>query len=544
MGLFMRIAASFIILFLAGRAICAAGSDSLLLELDRTIEKSSYYDSLKTTRIANIKEQSLGNLHSVEDSFQYYHQLTLEYQTFKFDSAFYYAKKLNQAAHLSGNRELVARARIAFANILITAGIFNESLDTLDAVSLEGLPDQVKAEYYQVLSRGYFDMESFSQSSEYALIYRQKGMAGFDSAIAYLPESSWQHHSLVAQKNIKLGNNDVALGEFENIIESYTLTNDEMAIQLMHLAFVSGIRGNTRKEIDYLAEAAIDDLKGSKKEGVALLFLANVLYESDDIIRASKYINVALEDSRFYGSNFRLWQVSNFLPIIKAEHISTIEKQKRQLWYYAIAITLLALLAVFLFLIIMNQVGRLRKSKKTVEKTNNKLAVINEELLLANRIKEKYIGYYFEISSEIIEKLEKLKQLVTRRLKGRQYEELGLEVDNINIYREKSNLYFNFDKAFLEIFPEFIKRINLLLSDDEQIQLKEGQLLNTELRIFALIRLGIHDADKLARILGNSVNTIYAYKSKIKNKAKNPETFEQDVMRITRVNQIDKTNTN
>jgi len=523
---------------LSGVTVCGQNiegnrNNDILKELDNVVAQREIYVDKKLGKINELKKYQ-PTPGKPKESYDYYLALYEQYQTFKFDSAFYYAKKLNEIARQTNNAELIASAKIEFSNILITAGIFNESLDTLKSVELDGLSSQVKANYYQVLSRGYFDMESFSQSSEYAQIYRRKGMTGFDSAMVYTLESSWQYHSLKAQKNIKLGNNDTAIVELEGIINNDDLPNSELAIQLMSLAFAYGIKGNSQKEITYLANAAIADLKEAKMEAVALLFLANNLYESGDVIRASKYINIALEDSRFYGSNFRLWQVSNFLPFIKAEHIGTIEKQKNQLWNYALVVTLLAVLVGISFFIIIKQIGRLRKSKEMLENTNDKLAVSNEELLLANRIKEEYIGYYFEISSQIINKLDKLKQLVTRRLIKRQIEELRLEVDNINIQKEKLNLYFNFDKAFLEIFPEFITRINLLLHSNEQIRLKEGQLLNTELRIFALIRLGIHDADKLARILGNSVNTIYAYKSKIKNKAKNPEQFEQDVMLITR----------
>ncbi len=505
----------------------------VLNSLDSAIAHRQDFLNKKLQLIDKLK-YSVPDKNNLAETYDYYLNLYKQYQSFKFDSAFYYVRKLNETARQTNNAELITSAKIEFSNILITAGIFSESLDTLKSLQLIGLSPEIKANYYQVLGRGYFDMESFSQSSEYAQIYRQKGLQGFDSAMVYLPETSWQYLSLKAQVDLKTGLNDTAKAELKTILNNKRLSNSDLATQLMLLAFTYGIESNIDKEIEYLAKAAIADLNEAKKEAVALLFLANILYESGDVIRASKYVNIALEDSRFYGSNFRLWQISNFLPFIKAEHIVTIEKQKRQLWNYALAVTLLAVLVGMSFFIIMKQIGRLRKSKKVVENTNNKLAASNEELLLANRIKEEYIGYYFEISSQIIDKLDNLKQLVTRRLNKKQLEELRLEVDNINIHKEKSNLYFNFDKAFLEIFPEFVNRINMLLKPDEHIQLKDGQLLNIELRIFALIRLGIQDADKLARILGYSVNTIYAYKSKVKNKAKIPDRFEQDVMLITR----------
>ncbi len=520
-------------------------AESVLSSLDRVIVERDHFVNEKLENINELKRSfSASNSNNLVVAYNYYFDLCEQYQTFRHDSAFCYAKKLNEIARKVNDAELIARAKIEFSNILISAGIFTESLDTLRSINLADLSSKAKAEYFQVLSRGYFDMESFSQCSEYSQLYRNKGLAAYDSAMIYIPKSSWKYHSLNAQKNIKLGQNDAAIFELENIINTYNLTNDELAIQKMMLAFVYGIEGDTQKEIICLAEAAMADFKGAKKEGVALLYLANILYHSGDILRASRYINIALEDSRYYGSNFRLWQVSNFLPVIKAEHIETIEKQKKQLWSYALTVTLLALLVGTSFVIIVKQIVSLKKSKKTVEKTINKLAISNEKLLLANKIKEKYIGYYFEINSQIIEKLDGFKKLTIRSLRKKQFEELRLAVENFNILKEKTNLYHNFDKAFLEIFPEFIISINMLLEEDKQIQIKEGQLLNTELRIFALIRLGINDAYKLARILDYSVNTIYAYKSKIKHKAKNPERFEQDVMLIAQTTDIETRNLN
>jgi len=519
---------------------CQETSKDLLEKMDGIISQRVYFVTKKIDRINEIVQSAPNPQNESELNDYYYYCLNLynEYQTFKFDSAYYYAKKLNETAKRINNPEMIANAKIQFANILISAGIFNESQDILKSVELKGLSDEMQANYYQILSRGYFDMESFSQSQEYALEYRKKGMAGYDSAMMYLPQSSWKYHSLNAQKNLKLGNTDTTIIELKDIISTYNLSNDELAVQLMSLAFSYGIIEDEENELINMTKAAIADFRGAKKEAVALLFLANKLYEKGDVIRASKYVNIALEDSRFYGSNFRLWQVSNFLPFIKAEHIGTIEKQKNKLWNYALAVTLLTIVVGISFVIIVRQIIKIRKSKRTLEHTNNKLAVSNEELMLANRIKEKYIGYYFETSSQIIDKLAKLKSLVGRRLKRKQYDELLLEVDNLNIHKEKANLYHNFDKAFLEIFPEFSRKINNLLKAEEQIRLKEGQLLNTELRIIALLRLGINDAEKLSHILDCSVNTIYAYKSKMKNKSKNPNQFEKDVMLISRVKNI------
>jgi DNA-binding CsgD family transcriptional regulator len=172
---------------------------------------------------------------------------------------------------------------------------------------------------------------------------------------------------------------------------------------------------------------------------------------------------------------------------------------------------------------------------KILEATNKQLGATNEELVLANKIKEEYVGYYFSVSSQMIEKLEKFKNSIYRKFTRKQFDELAMELDSINIHKEKAFLYKNFDQVFLQIFPDFVRKINSMLKENEHLQPKEGHLLNTELRIYALIRLGISDNEKIAKILDNSVNTIYSYKTKVRNMAKLPkEEFEQAVMKIKR----------
>jgi len=170
-----------------------------------------------------------------------------------------------------------------------------------------------------------------------------------------------------------------------------------------------------------------------------------------------------------------------------------------------------------------------------LETTNKKLESINEELLLANKIKEEYVGYYFSVSSQMIEKLEKFKNNIYRKFSRKQYDDLAQELDNVNIHKEKLFLYNKFDQVFLQIFPDFVEKLNALLKDEEQFKLKEGQLMNTELRIFALIRLGITSNEKIAEILDYSVNTVYSYKTRVRNMARvSKDEFENEVMKIKR----------
>jgi hypothetical protein len=268
---------------------------------------------------------------------------------------------------------------------------------------------------------------------------------------------------------------------------------------------------------------------------IFLLLDAGYLFDHGEILRASRYINVALDETRFYGSNFRLWQISQYLPVIKSEHIVTIEEQKQKLWNYLIIVSILSFVIILSLIIIFRQIDKLKRVKKMLETTNRKLETINEELQLANKIKEEYVGYYFSVSSQMIEKLEKFKNSIYRKVSRRQFDDIAIELDQVNIHKEKLFLYNKFDQVFLQIFPDFVSKLNALLKDEEQFKLKEGHLLNTELRIFALIRLGITDNEKIAEILDYSVNTVYSYKTRVRNMARIPkDEFDKEVMKIKR----------
>ena len=533
----MRTTSIVIVLILALPLKNLAQVDATLDSLDRTISNKGYFVQRKLNRIGALKERYEGLEGRKPDGEQraVLAGLSREYLTFRFDSALRYSGALIRSSYRSGNPDAIALAKTDFANILISAGMFKEAMDTLQSLELQGLNKQARAEIYKVLARGAFDMESFAQSAYYANLHRESGMAYYDSAMACYPPRSVDYLSIEAQKMIKTGKNDSAIVIIEDLINQRDLTNDELAVHYMLLSFVHNITGQPDRALIAMTKASIADIKGAKKEAVALLFVANYLFERGDIMRASKYINVALDDIQFYGSNFRLWQVSQFLPVIKSEHIVTIEEQKKQLWRYTIGLSILSVIIIFSLAVIYRQYYRIGRVKHALEVTNEKLSLINEELTLANRIKEEYVGYYFSVSSQMIEKLEKMKNSIMRRTRKRQYDEIEYDLATINVNHEKQFLYNKFDEIFLKIFPGFISKFNQLLQETHQQVPRKGHLLNTEMRIFALIRLGIKDNEKIARILDYSVNTIYTYKTRIRKMAKeHVEDFEQEVMKIKR----------
>jgi DNA-binding CsgD family transcriptional regulator len=344
-------------------------------------------------------------------------------------------------------------------------------------------------------------------------------------------------------KALKTGHNDIALPYFQSLLQRKTLTLHEIAVTASTLSVFYTNQDNIDKAIELLALAAIADIKTSTKETSATFILANLLYKKNDVKNASVCIEQAIAESTFYGARQRKVQVSAILPLIEAEKISIVESQKKILLRYAVTVTLLLLLVIGLGVIIYKQVQRLKSAQRVIsaahekeQAINRQLAETNDKLSDANKIKEQYIGYFFNINAAFYEKIEKFKKSVDKKINDRKLDDIRQLTNAINLKNEKEELLKQFDHAFLKLFPNFITTFNSLFRDEDRIVLEDHELMNTDLRIFALIRMGIHDTDKIAHILQYSVNTINTYKTRVKNKSVVVnEEFEKKIMEIKAV---------
>jgi hypothetical protein len=278
------------------------------------------------------------------------------------------------------------------------------------------------------------------------------------------------------------------------------------------------------------------DIRSSTKETAAMTTLAKLLHEQGDVENAYLYIKQALEDATYYGARQRKIQVSAILPVIAGERINSVEGQRRILFFYAASLTVLAAIIVAFAIIIYKQLQKLKRADNIILEANHNLRDTIDKLNEANKIKEEYIGYYFNLISEYIEKLDRFKRSVDNKITTRRFDDISILVNNINLGKEREELFINFDKAFLKIFPNFVSAYNSLFTTENHVKLLPNQLLNTDLRIFALVRLGISDTEKIAHILDYSVNTIYNYKARIKARSLiENEEFEQAIMAIKAV---------
>ncbi|WP_462267630.1 DUF6377 domain-containing protein [Mucilaginibacter sp.] len=529
--------------------ICSAGGSyagspnaSLFKRLHIVLAKRETYIQLKEARIKKL-ENRLSSTANLNTRFTIYEALYNEYKSFRYDSAYSYSKKLQAIANQLHDPAKMAVSKMNISFTLLSSGMFKETLETLNEIDIALLNKSNKAAYYFLKARCYFDWGDFNHNTDYSNIYYPKALFCIDSALAVSPEHTYNYWALNGLKNMRIQRYTESVEDYLHLLQLPHLTPNQYAVTASSLSYVYSTQGKQEQAIALLIKAAIADIQSATKETVAMYQLANILYKSGKEDEAFTYINEAIDEANFYGARHRQAVISSILPIIEAQRIKTIEDERRSLLIYSSIITLLVIAVITFAVIINRQLKKIRLADQIIQaanvslqQSNTALAEVNQNLSVANKIKNEYISYYFNINSVYIERLEGIQKSLEKKLKNQRYEDALHTLKNLNLESERHELFHTFDKVFLRLFPEFIPQFNSLFREPETISIPAGQLLGTEHRIFALIRMGIHDNERIAKLLGYSVNTIYAYKNRIKTKSwvVNDE-FEGKIMAIEAV---------
>ncbi len=535
-----------IFLLMSFHLIAQNNSNVLLIEIDKTIENNTYYTQKKEHEITQLKA-FLKHTTSLEQKYDITRKLYNDYQSYQSDSALVYARNNFQLAKNLNEPEKLNQAKLNLVAIMGTLGMYKEGLDVLNAINITSTPN-LKGSFYgmtRVLYGQMADNASSQQEKEkYLLLSKQYR----DSCVTFYPTNSVEY--IIAKADWYLDHAkqnetlDLLLPFFSKIHQ-----NDPNRAIISYIISQAYKQKKDRKlEKKWLSISALSDLQLAKKEYISLRSLAFLLYEEGDIERAYTYIKRSLDDAVLCNARLRTYEISKMLPIISESYQKQNETNRFQLVLFLISAGILVLILLALLLLLSKQMKKLSTAKKDLSFANAKLSELNDELNTfneklnlsnntlteANFLKEIYIGRYMDQCSDYLGKLDeyqrklnvlattgKIKDLVSA-VKSKEY-----------IENELKDFYTNFDRTFLQLFPNFIRDFNTLLISEETIQLKEGEQLNTELRIFALIRLGIKDSAKIAVFLRYSISTIYNYRSQLKNKSAGPrEEFEEKVMRI------------
>lgn len=525
----------FFICFLTMISMSAQPGQPALARLDEALQNQDVYVTEKKETIQRLKRRLAANPNAgPEARFEIMDALCKQYRSYIYDSAFSYAQKLIRISYSLHDEEKIGYAKTQMGFITLSAGMFKETFDTLNSVSISRLDDPTKLEFYALMARVLYDLCDYNKDTYYCEIYIDMADTYVEFATRMADPDSYTFLYLNGLHDLRELRTDEAIKYLDRLLDgTIELTNNQFAITTSTLSYLHLKLGDTTRAINLLAEACISDLKSATKETLAMTRLAELMYMTGHVEEAYRYINQSMDDANFYGAKQRKSEVGAILPIIAASRLSDVDTQRKTLLRYSIGLTALSMLTIIFAVSTFLQFRKLRRKDRLIQKTNEDLQETNSKLSEANKIKEEYLGYYFNINSEYIEKIEKFKRSVDQKLISKQYDDIRYVMGRIDLKNEREKLYYSFDKVFLKLFPDFVETFNSYFNEEDRITLEKDQLLNTELRIFALIRMGISDSDKLAKILGYSVNTIYAYKNRIKSKSKiSNDEFEKRIMEI------------
>lgn len=517
--------------------VCQTNTDSLITLLKEEIAHKDIYVKQKEKRIQQLREQ-LPQVQALtlDKQFDLYNALYHEYKTFVYDSAFIYGKKLLNTAFALQDNSKIEYARVKLGFILISSGMFKETFDTLNVVQVKNLSDSTRIDYYRLLGRTYSDLIIYNNDRHYHSRYRVLEHMYMDSALMYCKPGSFYSYYLLAVKQIHSDQPTTAAKTIHDLFNAMELSGPEKAVNYFDLSNAYRHMGDEQKVLEFMILSSLADIRAATKETAAMLALARLLYERGDNSNAYIFIKQALDDAEFYGARQRKVEISSILPLIASAEVNSAES-KRKVWaWYTLGLTSLLMLVVTFSVIIYKQLKRLKLAKTIISETNLSLQDTNLRLEEANKIKEEYLAYYFNVSSAFVNKMETFKQAIDHKLTTKKYDDIRHILSTTNHKQDREELFASFDQVFLKLFPDFVTTFNSYFKPEDQVVLKENQLLNTELRIFALIRMGVSDTEHIARILDYSVNTIYAYKTRVKSKSTLPnDEFEKKIMEIKSV---------
>ena len=521
-----------------------ASNRQLYQTLDSLIE---HYDQLtadKERRVAAIKEGVKGITLTAEQQYDLNQRLYDEYVAYKFDSAFYYIDKNVKALRKSGNHNRFAASAVRMAHILAVTGLFDRARRLLDEVAVDSINDQQKIAFYNQQSELNLYRSEMAQNTEYFYDYIQRVQYYRQLVIQIAPKDSYDYIFNQATYICEAGDTNKAI----QMLEDYLLKLEEgtraYSIVTSTLAFFYQTKEMQQQQERYLLLSAISDERCAIRENNSLRILSEILMNRGNNDDAYRYLLQAISEARFYGSRIRMMQVGRMAPQIlqlyDAERTQT--QQRTNLLLAIISFISLVLAGIIVYTLRLyhkkHAAGlQIIEMNKILAKHTEEIETVNTQMKEANRIKEEYIGRFLELSSMLLSNTEQRMKQLNRLARERKLEELYAELKTMEpVNTGIRTFHSHFDTAFLNIYPHFISEVNKLLTPENQfITDNDGataKRLTTELRILALIRLDITDNQEISDILRSSITTIYTYRSKLKAKALNKETFEDDVRKI------------
>ncbi|MDR2146271.1 MAG: DUF6377 domain-containing protein [Tannerella sp.] len=531
----LRTNITYLILLLITVKSFAGEDDSLRHILDKTIDNQAFYTEKKEQRIENLKQLfSVGGL-TVRQQYDIHNKLYDEYRKYQTDSATTYVQKNKVIAEALADSELLPETNLKLAYLYSARGMYIEAKNLLDSISKNRLPDRLLPDYYEIY--GTF-CSGYGQSNN-NIAYYQESEKYRDSLLSILDTESLQYKIAYAADLLygNQGGKDLLL----ELMNGTDASSPERGVIAYYLGYLYERENNTDSAEIYYMISAIADVENCIRDNASLRALSLLYYASGNIDKAHRFMKIAIDDALACNLPYRTVEISASYPIISVAYQEKESKSKTNLLILLLIISLLLIIVFISLLYIYKQMQRLARIKNELSETNLRLSELNSELsdtnsnlAESNVVKEEYIGHFFDLCSSYIDKMENYRKSLNKFATNKQMEDLHKMLRSTQLVdNEVEELYNKFDVIFLNLYPSFVEEFNALQTPGEQVLLKKGELMNTELRIFALIRLGIADSVKIASFLRYSISTIYNYRVKARNNATVPrEQFEGYIMKI------------
>ena len=521
-------------------------NNQLYKQLDAALAQRAHYIELKEKSLNDIK-QGAKYVTSNEDKLKLYEQLANDYKAYEYDSAMAYVNKGLILAQKSNNIFFNKRFQLSQTRLLITRGFYAEAKEILQKIEPQEDPRDYQFLYYYTLYELYLNWAAYCENNEFSKNYNQLKVYYLKKAIVLSPKKDAFYYYLtgVLYYFSNNPNKSKAILYYKKALNMEKLDSRLHAITAFSLSKVYQNSNNLELMEHYLIVSAISDITSATKENVALQDVALFIYKhkTRSLKKAQEYINLSLEDAFQYNNRLRRIEISSKLQLITNAYTDDIKTANRLL-YVALFIIILLLLGVVLISLFIRKKNRLLKQKKDkitatsakMEILNGQLHLINDELKDTNQKRERLVKVYIDLCYKNIERNQKLRTLAVRKIKANQSKEL-LSLLSSSSSTEKENKEFltEFDKAFLSLYPTFVTELNQQLTESAHIQLKENGEMPPILRVCALLRLGITESSKIAGILSYSPQTVYNYRSILKNNAIDKEHFEENILKLCMV---------
>ncbi len=550
----------FLVVFCVGPVALAASTyhEAYTLEdLDMVIANSSAYTH-EYERGIDVLKQRLRRARNVEESLAVSRDIFAKYKSFKLDSAYVYAeRKLALAKKLKVYEDSVY-SELDIAEIFTKSGNYSEANRILSAMNASLMSNRVRQYYYGLYGALYAALSQTAITPVQRKDYESHRVLYRDS-LKHLNvlQTDWDKAEFLISNQKYTDALHILLASYRKL----TVEDREMGYVAYSISDIYRQINDRELESQYLIVSAMSDLKNSVKEYVSLRRLATLLYEEGDVSRAYLYMRKSMEDATFCNAKLRIIEVSDALPIIDNAYDAMRRSERTKITLGLVVVSFLLLVVGTLVIYTRKQLRRIAYARRALEESNRSLNEMNHKLnslnaqltstndklneanaalqesnsslFESNKIKNIYIMQFMNKCSAYIEKLDAYRRSLNRLAANGNLQELYSRLKSSAVVDEEIEEFSeDFDRTFLKIFPDFISSFNGLMKEGENIQPKKAGRLNTELRIYALIRLGIKDNEKIAASLRCSRQTVYSYRSRIRLRSLYPDDFEERVAKI------------